>query len=105
MFILAWASSPPSDKTEWIAILREVLAAEAGSYRVVFRSGSRGWRFELEWREDTAAADDVVANGPEGVAFNIYSTLAQRGKPMDPAWRPRATGPGELMRHGIPMTR
>ena len=60
MFIVAWDGTAPSDKAEWIEILREVLAAELGSYRVVFKKGSRGWRFELEWRQDERAHDEPL---------------------------------------------
>ncbi len=42
MFIVAWEGGPPPDKAEWIQILREVLAGELGSYRVVFSKGARG---------------------------------------------------------------
>ncbi len=89
MFIVAWEGQPPSDKSEWIEILREVLAAELGSYRVVFKKVARGWRFALEWRDDQPARDEaVIANTPESVAYNIYVTLAGTGKPIDPTWRP-----------------
>ena len=59
MFIVAWEGTPPPDKAEWIRILREVLAGELGSYRVVFKKGARGWRFTLEWREGEPAGDDA----------------------------------------------
>jgi hypothetical protein len=89
MFIVRWEGDAPSDKSEWIEILREVLAAELGSYRVVFRKGGRGWRFVLEWRDDPAAVDEsLIANTPESVAYNIYVNLAGSGKPIDPTWRP-----------------
>jgi hypothetical protein len=92
MFIVSWEGAPPPDKAEWIAILRDVLAGELGSYRVAFRKAARGWRFTLEWREDEAAADDaVIANSPESVAYNIYVSLAGGGKPMDATWKPRAS--------------
>jgi hypothetical protein len=91
MFIVGWEGAPPSDKAEWIAILREVLAAELGSYRVVFRKAAKGWRFALEWREGEPAGEDVViANSPESVAYNIYANLAEGGKPMDTTWKPGA---------------
>jgi hypothetical protein len=94
MFIVAWEGPAPPDKAEWIAILREVLAAELGSYRVVFRKTARGWRFVLEWREEEPAGDAragdeaLIANSPESVAYNIYVSLAGSGKPIDPMWRP-----------------
>jgi hypothetical protein len=89
MFIVAWEGTPPPDKAEWIRTLREVLAGELGSYRVVFKKGARGWRFTLEWREGEPAGDDaVIANSPESVAYNIYVNLAGSGKPMDPSWKP-----------------
>jgi len=96
MFIVAWEGKAPPDKAEWIQILREVLAAELGSYRVVFKKGPRGWRFALEWREDERASneaandDALIANTPESVAYNIYVKLADNGKPIDPMWRPGA---------------
>jgi hypothetical protein len=89
VFIVAWEGAPPADRSEWIQILREVLASELGSYRVVFRKGARGWRFSLEWREDPQSrGEELVANTPESVAYNIYVNLAGGGKPLDPSWRP-----------------
>ena len=90
MFIVAWEGMPPPDKAEWTEILREVLAGELGSYRVVFRNSGRGWRFELEWRDDGRGTDDgeVIANSPDSVAYNIYVNLAGSGKPLDASWRP-----------------
>jgi hypothetical protein len=93
MFIVAWEGKAPPDKAEWIQILREVLAAEFGSYRVVFAKAAGGWRFALDWREDERPSDGddaVIANTPESVAYNIYVNLAGSGKPIDPTWRPGA---------------
>ena len=93
MFIVAWEGAPPSDKAEWTEILREVLAGELGSYRVVFRRAARGWRFELEWRDDGRTGDtEVVANSPDSVGYNIYVNLAGNGKPLDPGWHPWEPG-------------
>lgn len=89
MFIVAWEGRPPPDKAEWVRILRDVLAGELGSYRIVFSRAKRGWRFALEWREDEGAGDEaLVANSPESVAYNIYVSLAGGGKPVDATWRP-----------------
>jgi hypothetical protein len=89
MFIVAFEGTAPADKAEWIEILREVLAGELGSYRVVFRRGSRGFRFELEWRDDGRSGDgETVANSPDSVGYNIYVNLAGNGKEIDPGWRP-----------------
>jgi hypothetical protein len=90
MFIVAWEGKAPPDKAEWTEILREVLAGELGSYRVVFRNNGRGWRFDLEWRDDGRANGDgeVIANSPDSVAYNIYVNLAGSGKPLDAGWRP-----------------
>jgi hypothetical protein len=88
MFIVAWEGTPPPDKAEWTDILREVLAGELGSYRVVFRNTERGWRFELEWRDDGRTDGEVIANSPDSVSYNIYVTLAGSGKPLDAGWRP-----------------
>jgi hypothetical protein len=89
VFIVAFEGTPPADKGEWIEILREVLAGELGSYRVVFRRASRGYRFELEWRDDGRSGDgEMVANSPESVGYNIYVNLAGNGKEIDPGWRP-----------------
>jgi hypothetical protein len=89
MFIVAWEGSPPPDKAEWIRILREVLAAELGSYRVVFRKHKGGWRFSLEWREDDHAREEgLVSNTPESVGHNVYMSLAGAGIPLDPSWKP-----------------
>ena len=89
MFIVAWEGTPPPDKAQWIETLREVLAGELGSYRVVFRRAARGWRFELEWRDDGRTGEaEVVANSPDSVGYNIYVTLLGSGKPLDPGWLP-----------------
>ncbi len=94
MFIVAWEGTPPPDKAEWTEILREVLAGELGSYRVLFRNTPRGWRFELEWRDDGRSGDvEVIANSPDSVGYNIYVNLAGNGKPLDPGWRPWAGEP------------
>ncbi|HXK10681.1 MAG TPA: hypothetical protein VMT70_13610 [Vicinamibacteria bacterium] len=91
MFIVAWEGRPPPDKAEWIRVLREVLAAELGSYRVVFRRHATGWRFSLEWREDDEAGEEaLVSNSPESVAYNIYANLAGGGMPLDASWKPEA---------------
>jgi hypothetical protein len=93
MFIVAWEGTPPKDKDQWTVILREVLAGELGSYRVVFRQAARGWRFELEWRDDVRTSDaELVANSPESVGYNIYVNLAGNGMPVDPGWRPLRAG-------------
>ena len=39
MFIVKWDGPPPPDKAEWIEILRDTLASELGSYRIVFEPG------------------------------------------------------------------
>jgi hypothetical protein len=89
MFIVAWEGSPPPQRAWWIRILREVLAAELGSYRVVFRRHPGGWRFSLEWCEDERAGEDaLVSNTPESVSYNLYVSLAKGGIPLDPEWRP-----------------
>jgi hypothetical protein len=91
MFIVAWQGTPPPDKAEWIQILRDVLASELGSYRIVFNRAKRGWRFTLDWREDERARDEgLVANSPESVAYNVYVGLAGGGKPVDATWKPGA---------------
>lgn len=93
VFIVGWEGDAPLDKAEWIAVLRDTLASELGSYRVVFRPEGTGWRFTLDWKEPEAPEgeeDALVANSPESVAFNIYAGLAAAGKPIDPAWRPHA---------------
>jgi hypothetical protein len=89
MFIVGWKGGPPADKGEWIAILRETLASELGSYRIVFTREGESWRFTLEWREDEGALEEgLIANSPESVAYNIYVGLAGGGKPIDANWRP-----------------
>jgi hypothetical protein len=101
MFIVAWEGTPPQDKDEWTAILREVLAGELGSYRVVFRRAPRGWRFELEWRDERRAGDaELVANSPASVGYNIYVNLAGSGKPLDAGWRPHEPSSGEAATRG-----
>ncbi|HUL77502.1 MAG TPA: hypothetical protein VL691_09590 [Vicinamibacteria bacterium] len=101
MFIVAWEGCPPPDKADWIRLLREVLAAELGSYRVVFREHAGGWRFSLEWRDDEEAAREaLIANSPESVAYNIYANLVGAGIPLDVSWKPRASRTGNEIRAG-----
>ncbi len=89
MLIVSWEGTPPADKADWVGILREVLAGEVGAYRVVFSRAERGWRFTLEFREDERSRDEaLVANSPESVAYNMYVSLADSGKPVDPTWKP-----------------
>ena len=92
MFIVAWQGTAPPDKADWIRILRDVLAGELGSYRIVFNRAKAGWRFTLEWREDERARDEaLVANSPDSVAYNVYASLAAGGKPVDATWKPGAS--------------
>jgi hypothetical protein len=89
MFIVRWDGPPPEDKPDWIEILRDALASELGSYRVLFQRGSEGWRFTLEWRPDDQPHDEaLIANSPDSVAFNIYQGLIDAGKPLEPGWTP-----------------
>ena len=89
MFIVRWDGGAPVDKEEWIEILRETLASELGSYRVVFHPGTGGWRFAIEWREDEQFDDQgLIANSPDSVAFNILHGLVDAGKPIEPGWAP-----------------
>jgi hypothetical protein len=89
MFIVRWKGRGPADRTEWIAILREALSGELGSYCVNFFMAEKGWRFTLDYRpEDQPQEELVMANSPETVAFNIHQLLSQKGKPIDPTWVP-----------------
>lgn len=89
MFIVKWEGSAPKDKPEWIQVLRDTLASELGSYRVTFQPGHEGWRFTLEWRPDEQPREDgLIANSPDSVAFNIYQSLIDAGKPLEPGWSP-----------------
>jgi hypothetical protein len=92
VFIVKWEDRAPADKAEWIAILRETLASELGSYRVVFKHSGKGWRFRLEWREDEHSRDEgLIANSPDSVAYNLYVNLAGGGLPIDPTWKPESS--------------
>ncbi len=89
MLIVAWEGTPPSDKADWIELLRDVLAGEVGAYRVVFSPAKAGWRFTVDFREDERSRDEaLLANSPDSVAYNIYASLVDGGKPVDPTWRP-----------------
>ena len=89
MFIVSWEGGSPEDRDDWLAALREALSAEAGSYRVCFLRGEKGWRFVLDYRADEhPEGEEVIANSPESVAFNIHQLLLDRGKPLDPDWSP-----------------
>ena len=89
MFIVKWEGGGPEDKAEWVAVLREALSGELGSYHVRFFQVESGWRFALDYRPQEGPSDDaVMANSPESVAFNIHQLLSERGKPIDPTWTP-----------------
>ncbi len=88
MFMVSWEGQAPADKAEWIAVLREVFAGELGAYLVRFQRAKNGWRFALEWRPDEHLSDEeLVANDPESVAFNLQQVLLEQGKPLDPDWK------------------
>lgn len=103
MFIVSWEGRPPPDKAEWIDALRDALAGELGSYRIVFSRAPGGWRFALEWREgEEEQGEEVVANTPESVAYNLYVNLAGAGKPLDASWRPWDATDGSSLRDAPP---
>lgn len=84
MFILHWDGEPPTDREEWIEIMREVFRSASGSYRIRFRPGPGGWRFELEWREDLGPrGEGVVARSPESMRSALHNALTSRGKRLD----------------------
>jgi hypothetical protein len=88
MFMVKWDGEPPSDKQEWMDILKDVFASTYGSYRVRFYPGAKGWKFKLEFREDLGMAEgEILANSAESVRFNVYQALVERGKPLDVNWR------------------
>jgi hypothetical protein len=88
MFMVRFDGTPPADKQEWIEILRDVFASTLGSWRIRFYQGAQGWRFDLEFREDRGMAQgEILANSPESIRFNVYKSLADRGKPVDANWR------------------
>jgi hypothetical protein len=33
------------------------------------------------------AQGEILANSPESIRFNVYKSLADRGKPVDANWR------------------
>ena len=80
----------PRTRPSGSEILREVLAAELGSYRVVFKQGRPGLALRPRVARGRAqrATTALIANTPESVAYNIYVNLAGSGKPIDPTWRP-----------------
>jgi len=89
MFIVSWEGEPPSDRSEWIRVLREVLLTAAGSYRVRFFQTPAGWRFEADPRTDLGPPHQgEITNTAESVRFNLQYLLAERGMPMDPGWDP-----------------
>ena len=89
MFIVRWEGGGPQDKAAWIAVLREALAGEPGSYRVCFLKAPGGWRFVVDHRpEKSEESEGMIANSPETVTFNIQQLLLDRGLPLDPDWSP-----------------
>jgi hypothetical protein len=88
MFMVAWEGRPPGDKAEWIDAIRSVFAGATGTYRVRFRPGTNGWRFEIDCRDEIPPEGmDVVANSPDTIRFNLVQALREKGKPIDPDWR------------------
>ena len=87
MFIVSWKTEAPPDKAEWLSVLREVMSGAGGSYRIWFYEGPKGWKFDFEWREDPAAEEGLLANSPDTLRYNVYQSLVDRGKRMDPDWR------------------
>lgn len=89
MFIVRFDGGAPEDKAEWIAILGEALAGELGAYRVRLYRAEKGWRFSLEWRPEPGRQGQALgADGAPAAALSLYRLLEQRGKPVDPSWRP-----------------
>ena len=88
MFMIRFDGTPPADKQEWIEILKDVFASTLGSYRIRFYPGPGGWKFDLEFREDRGMKEgEILANSAESIRFNVYKSLADRGKPLDADWR------------------
>ncbi len=86
MFMVHWEGSPPADRAEWIAAMKPVFQGAAGAYHVNFQRGKAGWRFDLEWRADSSLSDSLIANGPDGIRYNLYRALVDQGKALDPHW-------------------
>ena len=88
MVMVRWDGEAPSDKMEWMEILRDVFASTYGSYRVRFYPGDGGWRFALECREDLGMQQgEILANSAASIRFNVYQALVEKGKPLDSNWR------------------
>lgn len=84
MFMVAWEGGPPKDKAEWMEVLNEVFGGASGTYRVRFRPGPRGWRFDVECEEDTREESmSVIANSPETIRFTLVQALREKGKQID----------------------
>jgi len=93
--MVAWEGRPPGDKAEWIEAIKPVFAGAAGTFRVSFRPGPNGWRFDLEVRDDALPESlGVIANSPETIRFNLVQALKEKGKPVDPDWREPQMGAG-----------
>ncbi len=87
MYMVGWEGPPPPDKEEWLSIVRDVLMAYSGTYRLRFRPGPAGWRFDVECRQAPGQAElETIANSPDSVRFALYYALSRRGKAIDPAW-------------------
>jgi hypothetical protein len=86
MFMVAWEGQAPPDKGEWIQAMRPVFAGSAGTYRVKFLRGARGWRIQVACEDAGSQHPDVIANGPDTIRFNLVQALRERDKPVDPDW-------------------
>jgi hypothetical protein len=86
MFMVAWEGQAPQDKAEWIRAMRPVFAGSAGTYRVKFLRGARGWRIHVACENAGEDRGDVIANGPDTIRFNLLQALRECQKPVDPDW-------------------
>jgi hypothetical protein len=86
MFMVAWEGAAPGDRAEWIQAMRPVFAGSAGTYRVKFLRGPRGWRLHVDCQDAGEERAGVIANGPDTIRFNLLQALKERDKPVDADW-------------------
>jgi hypothetical protein len=86
MFMVAWEGQAPQDKGEWMQAMRPVFAGSAGTYRVKFLRGPRGWRIHVDCEDAGEERGDVIANGSDTIRFNLVQALRECQKPVDPDW-------------------
>ena len=93
--VLRWERGAPSDAHEWIDALYDALGDEESYYWVRFYREPGGWRFDLERHGESPGPNEWSSyrRADESAALRVFTTLIERGKPLDPGWSQSAASP------------